>query len=316
VKEPEVEASALEAVGAGFGASRDRFEGAGGALSLFARQARRQVDELPTARAVLVIAATVGIVIFEIVWLFCVFAVGNLVSLTFGQRDETVLQFDPLDPLGTAHVLQWDTISTSYVLVAVATLFVARRTYQREYGAESLGFVVAVPAVLVGIFIGLGVMIRLIVVVLAWLFEGSTDLDIAFWTWLIIMVGAGAYIGICLLALHSAVFAGNLWFGDVHDGGRRPLTAKQAVSAQADAYFRSLCQYIKNKPNSPPERLNWRTRGWKVSQVTTSDDRSSRTEYLYVTTSGRPVYVDNYGKVQRVDGHLHKFPGAWNSPPG
>jgi hypothetical protein len=130
------------------------------------------------------------------------------------------------------------------------------------------------------------------------------------------VAGAGAYIGICLLALRLAVFVGNLWFGDVHNRGIRPLKAKQAVSVQADSYFRSLCQYNKNNPNNPPKRLNWRTYGWKVSQVTTSNDRSSRTEYLYVTTSGRPVYVDDYGKVQRVDGHLHKFPGAWNAPPG
>jgi hypothetical protein len=272
---------------------------AGGVVSLFARKARRQLNELPTARAVLVIAVTAGVVILEVVWLFCVFAVGNLVSLTFGQRDETVLQFDPLDPLGTAHVLQWDAISTSYVLVALATLLVARRTYHREYGAESLGFVVAVPAVLVGIFIGLGVAIRLIVVVLAWLFEGSTALDAGFWTWLIILAGAGAYIGFCLLALRLAVFVGNLWFGDVHNGGRRPLAPRQAVSVQADAYFLALCRSNKNNPNNPPERLNWRTSGWKVAQVTTSDDRSSRSEYLYVTTSGRPVYVDDYGKVQR-----------------
>jgi hypothetical protein len=289
---------------------------AGGALSLFARQAQRQLNELPTARAVLVIAATAGVVIFEIVWLFWVFVVGNLVSLTFGQRDERVLQFDPLDPLGTANVLQWDAISTSYVLIAVATLLAARRIYQREYGAESLAFVIAVPAVLVGVFIGLGVLLRLVVVLLAWLFEGSTELDAAFWTWLIILAGAGAYIGICLLALRLAVFVGNLWFGDVHNRGKRPLAAKQMVGAQADAYFRAFCKQAKNDPNRRPERLNWRTSGWKVSQVTTSDDRSSRTEYLYVTTSGRPVYVDDYRKVQRMDGHLHKFPGAWNFPPG
>lgn len=285
---------------------------ADGAVSLFARQARSQLDTLPATRAALLVAATVSVVLFEIVWLFWVFVVGNLVSLTFGQRDEAILRFDPLDPLGTAGVLQWDAISTTYVLVAVATLLIARRTYRREYGAEFPAFVVAAPAVLVGGVIGLGVVLRLVVLLLAWLFEGSTELDATFWLWLIIVAGAGAYLGLCLLALRLAVFAGNLWFGDVHNGGRRPLSTTQAVSAGTDAYFRALPQHARSNPYVQLERLNWRTRGWKVSQVTTSDDRSSRTEYLYVTTSGRPVHVDDYGKVQRADGHLHKFPGAWN----
>jgi hypothetical protein len=265
---------------------------------------------------VLAVATTVAIVLLEIFWLFWVFVIGNLVSLALSQRNTSILRFDPIHPLATAGVLEWDRVSTIYMLIALGMLVVARRYYRREYGSEFLAFVVAAPALLAGGLAALGVVIRLVVFGLAVLFDGSTELDTTFWTWLLIAVTGGAYLGLCVLALRAAVFVGNVWLGDVHNPNRNVLIGNRPITEQAEAYLKAFYRMAKSNPSYKLVRLNWRTRGWQVSQVTTSDDRSSRTSRLFVTTSGRAVYVGNTGVVEKLrPGYLEQFPVNWSTPP-
>jgi len=281
---------------------------AGGLLSDAARTTRSRLQEQPGAQVTMTMVATAVIVIFELLWLFCVFAVGNLMSLVFQQREEEILRFTLVDPLETIEALQWDWVSTVYVLTAVFALAISRRHYREYYGSEFLGATVSAPILLAGAYFTLGVVLQLIVAGLAKMSEGSANLDKDFPTWLLLAGASAAYIGLCILALRTAVFLGNLWLGDPHGVGR--LTP---ASAEQRAYLRAFYQNAKNGHHGNPVRLGRLTKGWQVSSRTTSDDRSSRTERLCVTTAGRPVHVSNYG-IEKVDGHLHKFPIDWASP--
>lgn len=287
---------------------------AGGLLRGLAGNAGRRLAALTATRVALAIFATVSIVVFEVFWLCCVFAVGNLVSLQAGQRDQRILQFDLLDPLATSGVLVWDPVSTIYVLLAVLALLISRWYYRREYGTGFLGFVVAAPGVFLGGLAALVVVFRLVLLGLALLFDGPTDLDEFFWLMVKVAAAGASYTAMCLLAPRAAVVAGNIWLGDEHNGGRSPLDTGPAVSADARAYFKAFYAHARKHRTKDIKRINWRTRGWLVSH-TTSDEYRPHDEYLYVTTSGRPVYVGHHGGVERVDRHLHKFPVDWTRPP-
>jgi hypothetical protein len=265
------------------------------------RQAQARMQTHDKSRPALIYLITGLVVIFMVFWLFCVLAVGNLLSLALGVGDESVLGFKISDPLGTVSLLRWDAISGGYVLLALVLLVCARKYHKAYYGTEFLGLVVAAPAVLVGAVSTLGFLFLLVVK-----FLGSKD-DLGH-SLLIAAVVAGtstAYAGLCISAYRLAVTVSVLWFGQIHETDRTFTTPTDDIKQQM-ARLRSFYRVVKSDSSKRPEKINWRMKGWKVSEVRSSDDRRTYREALYVTTSGRPVHVSDFG-VGKIDGHWHKF---------